>query len=124
MNTVDRLVPGVTTVTLNARYYALHGLVAAEASNRDLAVVAAQELLRRAEVVLGAVSARHLRAEPNAHRALSRPHGYDVIAPRLDVGGVETGALAARGEYAESAWGFWPPYRAPKRPCRSRRPTR
>ena len=29
MNTVDRLVPGVTTVTLNARYYRLHGLVAA-----------------------------------------------------------------------------------------------
>jgi hypothetical protein len=53
MNTVDRLVPGVTTVTLNARYYALHGLVAAEASNRDLDAAAAQELLRRAGVAMG-----------------------------------------------------------------------
>src|SRR5580693_7504855 len=88
MNTVDRLVPGVTTVTLNARYYALHGLVAAEASNRDLDAAAARELLRRAEVVIGAVSARHLRVEPDAHRGLSRPHGYDVIAPHVDAGGV------------------------------------
>jgi hypothetical protein len=57
------------------------------------------------------VSARHLRARPDEHRALSRPHGYDRIPPQVDTGGVETGALAARGEYAESAWGFWPPYR-------------
>ncbi len=28
MSMVDRLPSGVTTVTLNARYYALHGLVA------------------------------------------------------------------------------------------------
>lgn len=110
MNTVDRLVPGVTTVTLNARYYALHGLIATEASNQELDAASAQDLLRRAEVALGAVSARHLRVEPDAHQGLSRPHGYDVIAPRLDAG-VEIGTLAARGAYAQSAWGFWPPYR-------------
>jgi hypothetical protein len=31
MRMVDHLVPGVTTVTPHARYYALHGLVAAHA---------------------------------------------------------------------------------------------
>jgi hypothetical protein len=35
MGMADRLVPGVTTVTLNARYYCLHGLVAAEAKAGD-----------------------------------------------------------------------------------------
>src|SRR5689334_2313648 len=63
MSMVDRLVPGVTTVTLNARYYALHGLVAAEARRHDLSEPDAVGLMRRAEVVIGAVSARHLRLE-------------------------------------------------------------
>jgi len=36
MSMTDRLVPGVTTVTLNARYYCLHGLIAAEAKRRGL----------------------------------------------------------------------------------------
>jgi hypothetical protein len=34
MSMADRLVPGVTTVTLNARYYCWHGLVAAEVKSR------------------------------------------------------------------------------------------
>ena len=69
MNTVDRLVPGVTTVTLNARYYPLHGLVAAEVRSRNLDLPAAQDLMRRAEVAIGAVSARHLYVAPASHRA-------------------------------------------------------
>ena len=111
MNAVDRLVPGVTTVTLNARYYPLHGLIAAEARNRDLDLPAAQSLMRRAEVALGAVSARHLHVDPVLHRALSRPHGYDTIMPHVHAGSVDIGALAAPGVYAQSPWGFWPPYR-------------
>ena len=67
MSMVDRFVPGVTTVTLNARYYALHGLVAAETQRNDLSEPQAVDLMRRAEVVIGAVSARHLRLDENAH---------------------------------------------------------
>jgi len=111
MNAVDRLVPGVTTVTLNARYYPLHGLIAAEARNRDLDMPAAQDLMRRAEVVVGAVSARHLHVDPIRHQALSRPHGYDVIVPYVHSGSVDIGALATPGVYAQPAWGFWSPYR-------------
>src|SRR3712207_3266227 len=56
---VDHLVPGVTAVTPHGRYYALHGLVAAEAEVRDLSVPATQDLLRRAEVVMATVSFAH-----------------------------------------------------------------
>jgi hypothetical protein len=46
MSMVDRFVPGVTTVTLNARYYALHGLVAAETQRNDLSEPQAVDLMR------------------------------------------------------------------------------
>jgi hypothetical protein len=109
MSMADRLVPGVTTVTLNARYYCLHGLVAAEAKSRGLDETAAKDLLRRAEVVVGAVSARHW--ETGGHGALSRPHGYDAIVPQVRAGTVDITALSSPGKYAKSEWGFWPPYR-------------
>jgi hypothetical protein len=109
MSMADRLVPGVTTVTLNARYYCLHGLVAAEAERQGLDESAAKDLLRRAEVVVGAVSARHW--ETGGHHALSRPHGYDAIVPQVRAGHVDITALSSPGRYAKSEWGFWPPYR-------------
>jgi hypothetical protein len=109
MGMADRLVPGVTTVTLNARYYCLHGLVAAEAKSRGLDESAAKDLMRRAEVVVGAVSARHWEA--GGHGGLSRPHGYDMIAPQVRAGNVDITALSSPGRYANSEWGFWPPYR-------------
>jgi len=111
MNTVDRLVPGVTTVTLNARYYPLHGLVAAEARDRSVGLSAAQDLMRRVEVAIGAVSARHLHVDPDDHVALSRPHGYDIISPPVRDGGIDVGALAAPHIYAQPSWGFWSAYR-------------
>ena len=111
MNAVDRLVPGVTTVTLNARYYPLHGLIAAEAQKRNLDLSAAQDLVRRAEVAIGAVSVRHLHVDPVPHRVLSRPHGYDVIVPQVHAGSVDIGALAAPRVYAQPSWGFWSAYR-------------
>lgn len=111
MSMVNNLVPGVTTVTLNARYYALHGLIAAEARRNDLSEPEAVDLMRRAEVVIGAVSARHLRLDENAHRALRRPHGMELIAPKID-DGIDIGALAAPKAYAQPKWGFSAAYRA------------
>jgi len=55
MTMVDRLVPGVTTVTLNARYYAPHGLVADTARRRDEADRSGRRWGRRA------VSCRSIR---------------------------------------------------------------
>jgi hypothetical protein len=114
LNMADRLVPGITTVTLNARYYPLHGLVAAEAGKRGLDMPAARDLLRRAEVAIAAVSARHLQVDAAAHDALARPHGYDIIAPRVHEGSIDIAALAAPGVYARPAWGLWSAYRGPE----------
>jgi hypothetical protein len=112
LNTVDRLLPGVTTVTLNARYYALHALIASEADARRMDLASAQSLLRRAEVVMGAVSARHWHQDAGCHSALSRPHAYDLISPQVRDGHVNVAALAAPRVYAQPTWGFWPAYRS------------
>jgi hypothetical protein len=106
---VDHLVPGVTTVTPHARYYALHGLVAAHADAAGLTAPAAQELLRRAEVALAAVSFAH---HSHAHEWLPRAHGADALAQRLRSGSVAVAesAVPGKGGYVRNAWGFWSPY--------------
>ena len=107
MRMVALLVPGVTTVTLNARYYALHALAALEATDRGLDVDAALRLLRRMEVVMGGVSVLH------DHEGLPRAHGADAIGPALRAAGVlDVAALSepGRGHYAEAHSGYWGPY--------------
>ncbi|WP_448618265.1 hypothetical protein [Geodermatophilus sp. URMC 65] len=112
MAKVNDLVPGVTTVTLNARYYALHGYVAHTGQRDGITDSELITRLRRAEVVLGAVSAHHLNVDPDAHRAYSQPHGYNKIvsALRRD-GAVNVEALSARGAYATARQGFLAAYR-------------
>ncbi|MFP8905130.1 hypothetical protein [Streptomyces atacamensis] len=109
MRMVDHLVPGVTTVTPHARYYTLHGLVAAHADAAGLTAPAAQELLRRAEVALAAVSFAH---HSPAHEWLPRAHGADALAHRLRSGSVSVteSAVPGKGGYVGNAWGFWGPY--------------
>src|SRR4051812_47014107 len=79
---VDRLVPGVTTVTPHARYFALHGLIAAEVEREGLGMAAARDLLRRAEVVMAAASFVH----DHGDIGLARAHGLDALAGRLSGG--------------------------------------
>lgn len=102
LRTVDMLVPGVTSATRLARYYALHGLVWAEAKERELSLEDALEFMRRCEVVLGAVSLTH------AHEwAMSDPHGADAIHRHVErTGRVEIDNLAKRGGYVTTNWGF------------------
>lgn len=111
MAMVADLVPGVTTVTLNARYYSLHAWVALTAADEGLTDSQAVERLRRAEVVLGAVSARHLELSPATHAAFSQPHGYNRIVPAVRAGAVDLAALAQPGNYATSRQGFMGAYR-------------
>lgn len=103
---VARLLPGVTTVTPNARYFILHALVADEAQRRGLVAVEAQDLLRRAEVVLAGITLMH-----GAHPGLSAPHGADPIRSVLGSGSLDVAHLSTPGMYAQSTWGFWGPYR-------------
>lgn len=108
---VDRLLPGVTTVTPHGRYYALHSAVAAEAERRDLSDVEAQELLRRVEVTCAAVSVQHERSD--SHHGLGRAHGADALSHSTDDDGVDVSQAAGNGpsRYAKAPWGFWGPYR-------------
>ena len=108
---VSLLVPGATTVTPHGRYYALHALAAVEASERDLDTTDALDLLRRMEVVLGAVSVVH--EEAGGHHGFPRPHGADPIISRLRAAGtLEVAELSkpGKGGYVQNQAGFWAPY--------------
>lgn len=112
LNMVDRLVPGVTTVTPHARYYAVHALVAHEVVRRGLSVMGTQELLRRVEVALAVVSAFH------DHKVrLPKAHGQDALAGASPVVLAEA-AEPGRDGYSSSPWGFWKPYSASERTLR------
>lgn len=106
---VGVLVPGVTAVTPHARYYTLHTLIADEAQRRGLVAAEAQQLLRRAEVVLAAVSLAH-----DCPDGFGKPHGGDRIRRELEAGEIDLPSASAPGAYAQSAWGFWGPYRGPE----------
>lgn len=108
MRMADLLVPGVTTVTPHARYYALHALVATEVAARELTVPVAQDLLRRMEVALAAVSWAHQHGDVG----LPRAHGIDALAGQLHAGEVDLAATSqpGKGGYGQNQWGFWPPY--------------
>lgn len=106
MSRVAQLLPGVTTVTPHARYYTLHALAALEAHERGLVAAEAAELLRRTEVVMGAVTYAH-----GEHRGFGAPHGGDAIGPAVASGSVDVTGLSARGQYSRARWGYWGPYR-------------
>ncbi|MFF8770335.1 hypothetical protein [Kitasatospora sp. NPDC015120] len=112
---VAHLVPGVTTVTPHARYYALHGLVAAEADARGLGSAETQELLRRCEVVLAAAS--HLHREDHGLHGFPQAHGEGRLrglftAPTVDFA---EAVRPVKGGYTRSRWGFLPPYQTSER---------
>lgn len=109
MAMVAHLLPGITTVTAHARYYTLHTAVFAEASRQGLDQADTRRLLRRAEVVVGAVSTVHGKASPGEHEGLRSPHGSDRIASRVGQG-ADIDGMSADGAYAQAGWGFWGPY--------------
>lgn len=110
---VDRLLPGVTTVTPHGRYFAVHAMLAQHFRDAGVTVVAEQQdLLRRVEVALAAVSSLHEKAE--SHAGLTRAHGADKVAPAARAGSVDVPGLSAPGPsgYAQGVWGYWPQYKA------------
>lgn len=109
MTSVAHLLPGVTTVTPHARYFAVHALIAAEVERLNLDVAAAQRLMRRAEVALGAITLVHGDA---SHPGTISPHGGERIRAGLDESGVDIAALSRPEGYAKARWGFWSPYLA------------
>lgn len=105
MAMVDRLVPGVSTLTRLVRNYALYWALADFAAEQDLDMAGCQTLLRRAEFALALTSVHHDR-----HVAA---HGTDKVnALRGQVGPT---ALAEVGpdSYSPRPWGFWSQYSGP-----------
>jgi hypothetical protein len=98
-----QLIPGVTTVTPHARYFAIHGMVVAEAVARGLDKDATKDLLRRTEVAAAAVSFVHHKGRDSP---IGRAHGTDSLAHRLRGGTLDMAEASAVGGYVRNSWGF------------------
>jgi len=96
------LIPGVITTTPHARYLALHARLAVQARRQGWTGAADlgefRDLVRRAEVVLGAVSVAHAADEADAHGLRAGrvgPHGITAIGRELDeIGRIDIARLA------------------------------
>lgn len=111
MRAVDRLVPGVSTVTRYVRYHSMYAAIAAHAEQNALDVTACRRLVRRSEVLLAALQ----QNQAEDHAAWSA-HGVDRVrrfcAEELEL------ARAADEEqlnqsYSPRRWGFWDQYGGP-----------
>ncbi|MEV5767040.1 hypothetical protein AB0L34_21095 [Micromonospora sp. NPDC052213] len=106
------LIPGVITTTPHARYVALHARLAIEARRRGWTAKHDQDrfrdLVRRAEVVLGAVSVAHGLDEPDEHRARAGDfgaHGVNTIGKELrETNAADVGRLARAYSQVEGGY--------------------
>jgi hypothetical protein len=96
------LVPGVITTTPHARYLALHARLAFEAQRQRWTeqhdLVRFRDLVRRAEVVLGAISVAHAANQPGEHRTRAGDfgvHGVNTIGKEVrETNAADVGRLA------------------------------
>jgi len=104
--------PGVTTVTTVARYYALHPLVADEASRRGLDTDQTINLLRRVEVVYALICMAHQNQGADHRGWYPDPHGRDRLLAALGQGAIDLDVTAGSGDgrYANARTGFLGPY--------------
>ncbi|MFJ7204612.1 hypothetical protein ACIQWR_13870 [Streptomyces sp. NPDC098789] len=114
MRAVDRLVPGLSGVTKYVRYPSLYAALAAHAQEERLDREECRALLRRAEVLLAAVSGApepELTAADPTEQVWSA-HGIDGVRPFSPQDGPVELALAAAA-YSPRSWGFWDQYGGP-----------
>lgn len=107
LRSVAELMPGVTTVTRNARYYSLHSYIAHYALARGLTEVESLEFLRRSETLMAAISVLH----EGHHAWLPRPHGADYLDSRIK-NGLDLDQLSRPGAYASRTVGYKGQYQA------------
>lgn len=110
MRAVDRLVPGVSTVTRYIRYHSLYAAIAAHAEQNAWDITACRRAVRRGEVLLAALQ-HYTETDP-----VWLAHGVDRVrrfcAEELEL------ARAADEEqlsqsYSPRRWGFWDQYGGP-----------
>ena len=110
MRAVDRLVPGVSTVTRYVRYHSLYAALAAHAEQHDWDTAACRRAVRRSEVLLAALQ----------HRTEGDPawaaHGVDrtrrFCAEELELARAADEEHLSRS-YSPRRWGFWEQYNGP-----------
>ncbi|MGW4645779.1 hypothetical protein [Kitasatospora sp. NPDC004289] len=112
MRAVERLAPGLSSVTRYTRYYALYAALAAHAEHHDLDSQGSRRLVRRAEVILAALS-----LDTPAETAPGPAHGVDRVRSFCSDGGLELARAAAQKQlqktYSPREWGFWAQYGGP-----------
>jgi hypothetical protein len=112
LNSVDRLVPGLSSVTRYARYYALYAALAAHAEKTGLDAAGCRRLVRRSEVLVAAASI----AEEESSGEEGPAHGVDGVHPFVD-DGLDLAAAAdeerLKKSYSPRPWGFWAQYGGP-----------
>jgi len=102
---VDTLVPGVSTLTSQVRYYSLYWALAEFAEERGFDAATCRVVLRRAEVAVAEAAI--------AGGVIKLAHGSDRVMSLRNRG--VTGDMAAAGpdSYSPRAWGFWDQYNGP-----------
>jgi hypothetical protein len=102
---VATLVPGVSTLSRLARYYALYWALADAAGRRQFDGGACLTVLRRAEVAVALASRE-------AGDALAA-HGVDRVETLAGTVDAATLAEVGHGSYSPRTWGFWSQYGGP-----------
>lgn len=108
---IGTFAPSVTTVTNVSRSYPLHGLVMADATDRDLDSEQTRHLLRRAEVVLALASIAHTTATDHPSW-FPAAHGAEKLINAWTQGPIDIDQASGDGDlsYSSDRWGFLNPY--------------
>jgi hypothetical protein len=104
---VSILIPGVSTLTRVARFYALYWALAQYAADRDLDAATCRTVLRRSEVALAWSFLEH--SPPAAAHGADRPHAVDRVRELLNEGATD----GIDSAYSPRSWGFWAQYNGP-----------
>ncbi|MEV6579162.1 hypothetical protein AB0M92_13530 [Streptomyces sp. NPDC051582] len=110
MRAVDRLVPGVSTMTRYIRYHSMYAAIAAHAERERWDAATCLRSVRRSEVLLAALQCHE--QTPPAWPA----HGVDRVR-RFCAAGLELARAADEEQpsrsYSPRRWGFWDQYGGP-----------
>lgn len=110
---VGRLLPGIITTTTGPRYYAIHPLAWGEAHRRGMDRDAAEDYVRRCEVVVAAICYLHEQSPGGHRRQTSIAHGTHRIPRFISGGTLDVVAAKTPGGYSNG--GFAGTYTAPQR---------
>ena len=108
---VDKLVPGVSTLSRQARYFSLYWAIADLAERTDLDAGECKLLIRRAEVALAWLSIW----DPSTG-TLDGPgvaHAAAKVRSMITKGSATAMTAEGAGSYSPRPWGFWSQYGGP-----------